>query len=98
MLPFIPPTSNTIYNINLPNIFSAYLTLPIEHQNTPSHAYPIVDNKKETLTQSQMLRDPDMAAFIKSQPKEGQGLLDMDVFDIHHISTKLTDARNLSSI
>lgn len=45
-----------------------------------------------------MLHDSDMADFVKSQPKEIQGLLDMDVFDIHHISMKLADTRILSSI
>jgi hypothetical protein len=90
---------NTSYPTNLPNIFSAYLTLPIEHQDTPIYAYPVIDNKKDTLTQSQMLHDSDMAEFVKSQPpKEIQGLLDMDVFDIHHIFMKLADARVLSSI
>jgi hypothetical protein len=86
------------YPLNLPNIFSAFHTLPVEHSDTPLHAYPVVDNKKDTLTQSQMLKDDNAPAFIQSQAKELQGLIDMDVFDILHISTKPERAKLLSSI
>jgi hypothetical protein len=57
-----------------------------------------VDKKNDTLTQSQMLKDEDAPAFINSQVKEMQGLINMDVFDILHISTKPELARLLSSI
>jgi hypothetical protein len=38
------------------NIFSLYHTLPNKHSDIPLHAYPIMDNKADTLTQSQMLK------------------------------------------
>jgi hypothetical protein len=83
---------------NLANIFSAYPTLPPEFIDTPIHAYPVVDNKADTLTQSQMLKTEDQEAFLKTQPKEMEGLLKLGVFDIKHISTKLREARLLNAI
>ncbi len=96
--PFTVPEPDPPYPPNLPNIFSVFHTLPIEHQDTPIHAYPVVDNKNDTLTQSQMLKDEAAPAFISSQVKEMQRLINMDVFDILHISTKPELARLLSSI
>ncbi len=69
-----------------------------EFIDTPIHAYPIVDNKADMLTQSQMLKTNDKANFLSTQPKEIEGLLKMGVFNIKHISTKPNDARLLSSI
>jgi hypothetical protein len=83
---------------NLANIFSAYPILPPEFIDTPIHAYPVVDNKADTLTQSQMLKTEDQEAFLKTQPKEMEGLLKLGVFDIKHISTKLREARLLNAI
>jgi len=80
------------------NIFSAFITLPHETVSTSIHAYSIVDNKADTLTQSQMLKAEDSPQFIASQPKEIKGLMDMGVFDILPMSTKPQQARLLSSI
>jgi hypothetical protein len=66
--------------------------------DTPIYAYLIVDNKADTLTESQMLQAPDHDNFIASQPKEIGGLLKMDVFNLQHISIKPKDAKLLSSI
>jgi len=96
-LPCLPDTTSPAYP-NLANIFSAYITLPHETIDTPLHAFSIVDNKADTLTQSQMLKAEDSPQFIASQPKEIQGLLDMKVFEILPINTKPSNARLLSSI
>jgi hypothetical protein len=63
--------------LNMTNIFSAFTTLPYEAVDSPIYAFPIVNNKANTLTQSQMLKAADSAKFIASQPKELQGLIDM---------------------
>jgi hypothetical protein len=61
-------------------------------------AFPVADNKADTLTQSQMLKVPDAPRFIDSQPKEIKGLLDMGVFEFHPMSSKPREACLLSSI
>jgi hypothetical protein len=82
-----------------PNIFSAIHTLPVEHTDMPFYAYPIVDNKANTLTQSQMLKTAeDSHKFISSQVKEIEGLLKMGVFDVQHISPIPAYAKLQSSI
>jgi hypothetical protein len=45
-----------------------------------------------------MLKDPESAKFLTSQPLEIQGLQKMKVFDIKHISMKPPKAKLLSSI
>jgi len=57
-----------------------------------------VDSKADTLTQSQMLKQPDVADFLKAQLPELQGLVKMDVFDLLPIAQKPSHARLLSSI
>jgi hypothetical protein len=68
----------------------------IPHPTT--NAYTTIDSKAGTLTQSQMLKLPDMANFIKAQLLELQGLLKMDVLDLLPIAQKPSHARLLSSI
>jgi hypothetical protein len=58
----------------------------------------MMDNKAGTLTQSQMFKVAECPAFLQSQPKEINGLIDMDVSDIQPINTEPSDARLLSSI
>jgi hypothetical protein len=58
----------------------------------------MMDNKADTLTQSQMLKVADCPVFLQSQPKEINGFIDMDVFDIQPIHTKPSDARLFSLI
>jgi len=65
--------------------------------NTP-HAFAAVDNQADTLTQSQMLKDPDRSLFIASQHAEVAGLQKMDVFEVLPISAKPALAKILSSI
>jgi len=62
------------------------------------HAYPTINNKADTLTQSQMLKADDAHQFIASQPAEISGLLKMGVFDIKPMSQKPHNARLFSSI
>ncbi len=84
--------------LSLHNIFSAFTTLPFETPDTPIYAFPVVDNKADTLTQSQMLKATDVQHFILAQPKEVKGLMDMGVFQFHPMSSKPREARLLSSI
>jgi hypothetical protein len=84
--------------LSLPNIFTVFAALPFETPDTPLYAFPIVDNKADTLTQSQMLKTTDAQHFISAQPKEIKGLMDMGVFEFHPISLKPREARLLSSI
>jgi hypothetical protein len=65
---------------------------------TAPHAFTAVDSQANTLTQSQMLKQHDMANFIKAQIPELDGLAKMDVFDLLPIAQKPTQARLLSSI
>jgi hypothetical protein len=86
--------------LSLPNIFSAFTNLPFETPNTPIYAFPVMDNKADTLTQSQMLKATDAQHFISAQPKEIKGLMDMGFSDCIIFSHKdqIIDAliRNLS--
>jgi hypothetical protein len=91
----VEPDMDSLYK---PNIFSAFPTLPVEHNDTPLHAYPIMDNKADTLTQSQMLKTADYREFVASQPKEIKGLVDMGVFDIQPIGNKPANAKLLNAI
>jgi hypothetical protein len=86
-----PPSPN-------PHIFSSFHTLHEEIPDVTLYAFPIVDNKADTLTQSQMFKASDAAEFIAAQPKEIHGLVKMGVFDVHPISSKPPNAKLLSSI
>jgi len=81
-----------------PLILSAFTMLPLDIPDCTIHAFPVVNNKDDTPTQSQMLRADDNAEFIASQPAEINGLLKMGVFKTKHISEKPPQARLLSSI
>jgi hypothetical protein len=73
-----PPITDDTF---IHNIFSAYTTLPFETPDISLFAFPIMDNKADTLTQSQMLKASDASAFTATQPKEIKGLMDMAVFE-----------------
>jgi len=57
-----------------------------------------MDNKADTLTQSQMLKDPDRAQFVASQVSEVNGLHKMEVFEVLHMLTKPPTAKLLNAI
>jgi hypothetical protein len=50
-----------------PNIFLAFVDLPFEMHDTTLQVHPTVDNKADTLMQSQMLKDNESHKFIPSQ-------------------------------
>ncbi len=79
-------------------IFQASTNIVDVHYNHPYWACAAVDNKADTLTQSQMLKDSDRALFIASQEPEIRGLQKMDVFEVQPISTKPITAKLLSAI
>jgi hypothetical protein len=78
--------------------YSSSTNLSNASLGTPPTAFAAVDNKADTLTQSQMLKDPDQALFIASQQVEAKGLQKMDVFEVLPISAKPKMAKILSSI
>jgi hypothetical protein len=56
-----------------------------------------MNNKEDTLTQSQMLKASDSSAFLKAQESEIRGLENMKVFQYEKISDLPAKARLLSS-
>jgi hypothetical protein len=81
-----------------PHIFSAFYNLPITHSDSTIQSFLVLNNKEDTLTQSQMLKTPDYNDFIKSQIPEIRGLEKLNVFEYNHISTLPPTAKLLSSI
>jgi hypothetical protein len=91
------PSTPSYHNNNtipiMPHIFSTYCDLP-----TMLHTFLALNNKEDTLTQSQMLKASDSSDFINAQISEIRGLERMKVFDYKHIETLPPHARLLSSI
>jgi hypothetical protein len=83
---------------NLRHVFSAFHAIHEDIQDLILYAFPIVDNKADTLTQSPMLKAHDASQFVAAQPKEIEGLVQLEVFDVKPMSAKPTNARLLSSI
>jgi transposase InsO family protein len=81
-----------------PHVFSTYIDLPVVYTESSLSAYLALNNKEDTLTQSQMLRTQDMEKFISSQIPEIRGLEAMGVFAYKTIETLPPRARLLSSI
>ena len=90
-----PPDPNTL---DLHPPFSSRTNLSSASLGKTPTAFAAVDNKADTLTQSQMLKDPDWALFIASQQAEKKGLQKMEVFEVLPISAKPKLAKILSSI
>lgn len=63
---------------NLPHIFSTFHDLPSIPTDYTINAFMALNNKEDTLTQSQMLKASDAASFIKAQQSKIQGLQHMD--------------------
>jgi hypothetical protein len=91
----VPPDPNPL---DLDPPFSSSTNLSNASLGNPPTAFAAVDNKADTLTQSQMLKDPDRALFIASQQAEVKGLQKTDVFEVLPISAKPKMAKILSSI
>jgi hypothetical protein len=83
---------------NLPHIFSTFHDLPSIPTDYTINAFMALNNKEDTLTQSQMLKASDAASFIKAQQSKIQGLQHMDVFEYHSIHNLPQDSHLLSSI
>ena len=64
---------------------------------TPNWNIKTLLTTRLTLTQSQMLKDPDVMKFLASKCKEIHGLQKLEVFDVKHVSTKPPNAHLLSS-
>ncbi len=79
------------------NIFMAFPDLPVE-QTEYLYAFPAIDTKLDTLTQSQMLKANDKLKFVQAQLPKLQELVKMDVFDVKPMNQKPAHARLLSSI
>jgi len=82
------PTSNFTIAPTQANIFSAFVDLPMEHVDPCLHAFPIVDNKADTLTQGQMFKTHDVDKFIQAQHKEAT---EMDEAELAAFDQELKD-------
>jgi hypothetical protein len=82
----------------MPHVFSAFYDLPIVHAESTVTSFLAMNNKEDTLTQSQMLKAMDNPKFIAAQLPEIRGLEKMNVFEYKPINTLPPKARLLSSI
>jgi hypothetical protein len=82
------------------SIFSATTSFQpnLQHFSSGPFAFNVCDNKANTLTQSQMLKDPDRSNFIGAQAAEVKGLNKMDVFEVLPFHTKPPRAKLLNTI
>jgi hypothetical protein len=76
----------------------AFPSLPIENPDSFKRAFPAVDSKADTLTQSQLFKDLNSNKFIQGQLPEIKGLQNMDVFTFKPMSTKPAHTKLFSSI
>jgi hypothetical protein len=90
--------SSSTISTTLPTAFSSFFDLPILYTEASIQTFLAMDNKEDTLTQSQMLKTTDNEAFIAAQIPEIRGLEKMNVFDYKDIQTLPPRARLLSSI
>lgn len=90
------PTSPLSIAEEIYSIFSASLNFQPNLQDF--QAMVACDNKADTLTQSQMLRDSDRAQFIAAQAAEIKGLQKMEVFQVLPMNLKPATAKLLNSI
>jgi hypothetical protein len=89
------PSAQAVTEENF-SIFQASTNL----QPIPSEflAFNVCDNKADTLTQSQMLKDSDRDQIISSQAAEVNGLNKMEVFEVLLMHTKPAQAKLLNAI
>jgi hypothetical protein len=80
------------------NIFTLFHDIPYTPSEPTIASYLAMNNKEDTLTQSQMLRTTNVDSFLKAQIPEIRGLENMSVFDYKPISSLLSTAKLLSSI
>ncbi len=82
----------------LPHVFSTFIDLPVLYTEASIQSFLAMNNKEDTLTQSQMLRSADSQDFIAAQIPEIRGLEKMQVFQYKNISELPPRAKLLSSI
>lgn len=92
-----PCTDNNVTPI-MHNIFSSFTNLPPIFTDTTLTSFLALNNKEDTLTQSQMRKSHDHNNFINAQNPEIRGLEQMNVFDYKAMETLPPNARLLSSI
>ncbi len=81
-----------------PHIFSAFCDLLVLYTEASIQCFLAMNNKDDTLTQSQMLKTPDRDSFIAAQIPEIRGLEKLKVFQYHNIQDLPPKAKLLSSI
>jgi hypothetical protein len=81
-----------------PSVFSAFHDLPTIHSESTINAFLTLDNKGDTLMQSQMLKTNDSQDFITAQLPEIRGLEKMDVFKYLPMDSLPPRAHLISSI
>ena len=94
---FSSPTLPSVFQHRSP-VFSTFHDLPYIPTQTTLQSYLAMNNKEDTLTQSQMLKAPDSAVFVRVQASEIRGLESMKVFQYEKMSDLPPRARLLSSI
>jgi hypothetical protein len=92
------PHTETNPDITQISTFSAFYDLPFIPTEHTIQSYLAMDNKDDTLTQSQMLRTTDKTSFLAAQTPEIRGLEHMDVFSYKPMSDLTPYAKLLSSI
>ncbi len=80
------------------HVLSTATCLPEPDPCHTTWAFPAIDNKADTLTQSQMFKASNATQFLASQPAEISGLIKMGVFYIQPMTSKPARAKLLSSI
>jgi hypothetical protein len=98
-LPYNPISHKETFS-DIPRLgtLSEFHDLPFIPTESTIQAYMAMDNKEDTLTQSQMLKTPDKTQFLEAQLPEIRGLEKMGVFQYQHISDLPPTAKWLSSI
>jgi hypothetical protein len=95
------PTASNIDFDQSSTVFSpllAYTAIDMAAQTTVQESTSTYDNKQDILTQSQMLKAPDVEHFIASQIPEFENLKKSKVMEVHSITTLPATGKLLSSI
>jgi hypothetical protein len=79
------------------HVLSTATCLPEPDPCHTTWAFPAIDNKADTLTQSQMFKASNATQFLASQPAEISGLIKMGVFYIQPMTSKPARATLLLS-
>jgi len=95
----LPPSSQPLTQPHgRASAIPCFADLPYIPTQSTMQSFLAMDNKEDTLTQSQMLKAPDSAAFIRAQTSEIRGLQDIKVFQYCPAHSLPNGAKLLSSI